>query len=320
VPPAPSPHDKLFRLALADNRAVFAELRAVLPTTLAERLEPDSLEQLPGSFLDESLRASSSDLLFSARLAGEPALVYFLFEHKSEVDRTALLQLLRYMLRIWEKHGLSASSYLPPILPILVHHSNTGWTTSTRFESLFAPEVLPLLGAHLPSFEVLLDDLSHKDDAELRARMLTAFATLAFFFLRDGRRGDLVVTNLPSWGDLLQQLFDGPGGQRALLQLLSYISSVVPDLAPEKVSESLERALPERTNIMSTLAEKWLEEGELKGKEKGRREVVKRQLCLKFGGLAKAVEEKLDQAKDAELDLFAERVLTATTLEQIFDN
>jgi len=150
--------------------------------------------------------------------------------------------------------------------------------------------------------------------------MLTAFATLAFLFLRDGRQGDLVVTKLPSWGDLLQQLFDGPGGQRALLQLLSYISAVVPDLAPEKVSESLERALPERTNIMSTLAEKWLEEGELKGKEKGRRELLKRQICLKFGSLTKAVEERLDQAENTELDLFAERVLTATTLEQVFGN
>ncbi len=194
MPPAPSPHDKLFRLALADKRTVLAELRAVLPTALAERLEPNSLEQLPGSFIDENLRASSSDLLFSAKLAGESALSYFLFEHKSETARTALLQ------------------------------------------------------------------------------------------------------------------------------LLSYISTVVPDLAPEKVSESLERALPERTNIMSTLAEKWLEEGERKGKEKGRRELVKRQLCLKFGSLVPAVEQKLDQASDAELDLVAERVLTATTLEQIFDN
>ncbi len=316
MPPAPSPHDKLFRLALADNRAVLAELRAVLPKGLAERFEPDSLEQLPGSFIDESLRGTLSDLLFSAKLGHEPVLVYFLFEHKSETDRRALLQLLRYMLQIWEKHGLAASSYLPPILPILVHHSNTGWTTSTRFESLFAPELLPLLGDHLPRFEVLLDDLSHKDDRELRARMLTDFATLAFLFLRDGRRGDLVVTSLPSWGDLLRQLFDGPGGQRALLQLLSYISSVVPDLAPEKVSESLERALPERTNIVSTLAEQWLEQG----KEKGRRELVKRQLCLRFGSLTQAVEEKLDQAKDAELELFAERVLSATTIEQIFDN
>ncbi len=315
--PAPSPHDKLFRLALADTRAVLAELRAVLPKGLAERLEPESLEQLPGSFIDESLRASSSDLLFSARLAGEPLLIYFLFEHKSEVDRTALLQLLRYMVRIWEKHGVTASSALPPIVPILVHHSHTGWTASTRFESLFAPELLPLLGAHLPSFEVLLDDLSHKDDAELRARMLTAFATLAFFFLRDGRRGERVVDNLPLWSDLLQAVFDGPGGRRALLQLLSYISSVVPDVSPEKVSDSLERALPERTNIMTTLAERWFEEGKEKGIEKGRRDLLKRLLRLKFGNLAPELERRLDEAKDAELELFAERVLTATRIDEV---
>ena len=70
----------------------------------------DTLQLETGSFVDADLREKFSDLLFSVELKSIPAdavskqaLVYFLFEHKSQSDPLTVLQMLSYMVRIWEK-------------------------------------------------------------------------------------------------------------------------------------------------------------------------------------------------------------------------
>ena len=52
------------------------------------------------------------------------------------------------------------------------------------------------------------------------------------------------------------------------------------------------------------------------GKTEGRVEIVLKQLALRFGPLADAVQARLSSAPDAHLDAVAERILTAQTLEE----
>jgi hypothetical protein len=52
------------------------------------------------------------------------------------------------------------------------------------------------------------------------------------------------------------------------------------------------------------------------GKAEGRVELVLRQLELRFGPLTEAVQARVHNAQDAQLDTVAERVLTAQTLEE----
>ena len=61
---------------------------------------------------------------------------------------------------------------LPAILPIVVHHSATGWTAPVAFEDMLDAdaELLDALGPYVPRFRFLLDDLSTQTDADLRAR------------------------------------------------------------------------------------------------------------------------------------------------------
>jgi predicted transposase YdaD len=107
-------HDKLFKSALADPADAVMELRAVLPPALASQLDFSTLTPLPGTFVDEAMRGSQADLLFSVRRANDELLLYVLMEHKSEVDRWTLLQLLRYMVRIWEQYVAQTSSPSAP--------------------------------------------------------------------------------------------------------------------------------------------------------------------------------------------------------------
>ena len=63
-----------------------------------------SLRRAAGSFIDQELRGSASDLLFEVRSAAAAPRqwLYLLFEHQSQPDRWMALRLLRYCCRIWE--------------------------------------------------------------------------------------------------------------------------------------------------------------------------------------------------------------------------
>ena len=65
-----------------------------------------------------------------------------------------------------------------------------------------------------------------------------------------------------------------------------------------------------------------MEQGEARGEERGRlrglRDTVARQLTLRFGPLNAATQQKLEQASPEQLDRWADALLTASTLEEVF--
>jgi flagellar biosynthesis/type III secretory pathway protein FliH len=62
--------------------------------------------------------------------------------------------------------------------------------------------------------------------------------------------------------------------------------------------------------------EKGREEGRQEGREQGLRTVVLRQLELRFGPLPPWAQTRLESADSNQLGQLAERVLTASTLEE----
>ena len=101
-----TPHDSLFRALVSDPERAAALVRDHLPGRIAGLLADSMPVPVDGSFVDEALRGSQSDMLFEVELAsGDPAFVYVLAEHKSHADPGTPLQLARYMLRIWERHA-----------------------------------------------------------------------------------------------------------------------------------------------------------------------------------------------------------------------
>jgi hypothetical protein len=65
---------------------------------------------------------------------------------------------------------------------------------------------------------------------------------------------------------------------------------------------------------LMTAAEKLTEEVRKQALAQGRAEIVLKQLSLRFGPLPEAATQRIQSASIAELDVLAERVLTAGTL------
>ncbi len=85
----PTPHNNFFQYAFSHPAASRNLIELHLPADLVQILDLDSLELQKDSFVDDELRDSYSDMLYSIRLLGQDGepiegQVYLLLEHKSQ--------------------------------------------------------------------------------------------------------------------------------------------------------------------------------------------------------------------------------------------
>lgn len=107
---------------------------------------------------------------------------------------------------------------LPLILPIVLHHSERGWSGPTEALPLFGEPARrhPELAEWLPRFKFMVHDLSNKTDEDLRESVPDRASLLAMWALRDGRRGDKMYR----WEPVIV-LSDEPGPKGHGEQLLA---------------------------------------------------------------------------------------------------
>jgi predicted transposase/invertase (TIGR01784 family) len=160
--PLHQPHDKLVKSTFSDPDNARAFLEANLPRKLTRRIDWNTLALVSGSFIDPEFAATSSDLLFTAKIDGQPAFFYILFEHQNQEDPLIGLRLLTYMVRIWNDYlrNNPGATKLPPILPLVLAQDNKPWKSSTRFADLIdIPEGAGEMKKHIPDFEFQLVEL-----------------------------------------------------------------------------------------------------------------------------------------------------------------
>ena len=164
----------------------------MLPPALSAQVDWDSLEVCSGSYVDSELAQAHSDVLYSVRIGGRPALIYVLLEHQSTVDRLMPFRCLKYQVRIWDDWLADHpdAAHLPVIVPIVVHHSAGGWHAATAIEELFdlGESARSALGEHLLRMRFVLDDVSGLGNEALRARAMSAFGRVVLWSLRGRRR------------------------------------------------------------------------------------------------------------------------------------
>ena len=139
------PHDRLFRAVFSDAGEAASLLQATLPDTVRDNFDWRTLTLVEGTFIDEDLRESQSDLLYEVEHVdtGQPVSMYLLFEHQSSADPWIRLRLLRYYCRIWEADRRNDPNRreLRPIVPVVFYQGTRGWNYSTEFSDLFPESV-----------------------------------------------------------------------------------------------------------------------------------------------------------------------------------
>lgn len=308
------PHDKLFRRIVGEPAQARELLRSILPQAVVAAIDWDSLAGVDGSFVDEALREHHTDLLFTA---SGPVLLYVLFEHKSDDDPMTAFQLLRYIVRIWERHMQQKPQprTLPPVLPVVLHHGDAPWHGARRLGELIELGGLPPAVERLqPELTFVLDDLALCSEADLGDRMLSAVSTLALLCLQHlrGCEADEALGRIERWQGLFRLLLDQAGGQVGLSTLIYYVLKTVPAVR-KRLDPMIHKMLDHRADAaMRTAADEIAEEAE----QKAYARTLRRLLEQKFGRLPDGVIARIGAASTTELERLLDQVLTANTLEE----
>jgi hypothetical protein len=183
---------------------------------------------------------------------------------------------------------------------------------------------IPELARFTPRFEFLLDDIGRATDADIRARMLNAFGMLALLFLRDVRATERFLLRFPLWIDPLRSLQRVDSGRDALMVLFRYVSMVADQLGLQRFQQIVHQVLPEAQDSLMTIAEEMrqlgLKQGLQQGLHQGQRMLLLELLRTKFGTVEEQVIQRLEAADESELKRFAQRILTAGTVSEVFSS
>jgi putative YhgA-like transposase len=321
------PHDALFKSAFEAPADAAALLRELLPAVFGELIAWDTLHGESGSFVDDpALADQHSDLLFSARLRTDATeLIHVLLEHQSTADPAMPLRTLSYRTRVWNRcRKERPDAWLPPILAVLVSHVPGGWTSSCTLDDMFDPRVrvIPGLAATIPQSPLIIDDLAHLSNEDLRARSLGAFQKLALWLLRDARSARRLLDSFDTWIETFAEAERTPAGIDATTTLLTYMFRVIDPVHHDQLRAKIKKLGRHAEEIAMTIAEQWYEEGIAKGREEGRIAALRSQLTAKFGSLAldAAYEARLQAATSAAVDRYLRRVLVADSLAAVFED
>ena len=329
VPEISHVHDRFFKTALGRTEVAADFLAHYLPREISREMDLTSLEPRQGSFVDPDMREHMTDLLFRVRLhSGDEAHVYVLFEHKSAPDRLVALQLLRYLVCIWDE-ARRRGEKLTPVIPLVFYHGRERWTVASEFEALY--EGPAVLRQYWPAFRYELVDLSLHSQTEIKGELLLR---VILGVMRNIHSGEL-DTRLPEIVALLSDLADRETALECLAAVLRYVAGASDKVTTADLERAVAAALPVAGGeVMPTLAEQWIEEGRQEGRQEGREEGLEQGLLkgtrrgllagmgpaleLKFGSDGVALLSELHEIEDVDvLRKVADAIRTARTVEDL---
>jgi hypothetical protein len=321
-----NPHDAFFHYIFSQPANAADLARGALPPVVAAMVDWTSLAVCDGKLTDGASEGAHADLLFTADILGTRCFLFLLLEHKSHADPQTAFQMLRYIVRIWERHRAVApqSALLPPVLPIVVHHGAAPWNGADTVRALVDVTRWPRAAANAvlarqPDLRLTIDDLAAQSEAQLAARVSSLLGKCALLCMQHlrGAPPDAAAAALLRWRALLAALWHAPHGQAAFLALVHYIVMIV-DLDRSRLREIFRIIEPMTEDTMIYYEGRIPREAAAKGRQEGRAELLLRLLHARFGPPPADVAERVRAAAHDEIDAWSIRLLDAKCIDDVF--
>lgn len=260
-----NPHDNFVRESFGRIEIARDFIRNYAPPELIAQIDLDTLESVDGTFVDQDLQISQSDMLFRVNsLLGE-LLLYFLFEHKSFGDYASPLQLLRYIVRVWEKEPKpTAKRKLTPILPFIIYHGESRWHVSPQFSDTV--QSVTGLQQFTPNFEYIVLDLSPKSDAEIRGTILLRLFLSILNIALDPQSAH----KLPNSIILINELLRQNNALDYIKTVLNYLAKGARYLEHDELVQIYTKHSADHGDFIMSIAQQWIDQGKEIGKEIGK--------------------------------------------------
>ena len=116
------------------NKETFTNIEAVrsfikefIPKEVSGNIDLRTLKLDNNTYIDENFDDFHSDLVYNCTYKGKSKLrISLLFEHKSNKSKYPHIQLLKYLMKIWET-DIKQNLDLHPVIPIVIFHGNQEW-------------------------------------------------------------------------------------------------------------------------------------------------------------------------------------------------
>ena len=267
-----SPHDAVFKHILSHRATARDFLLIHLPEHLRMLYDLRTLQLESGSFIEEDLRASHSDILYSLKTQTGEGYIYVLIEHQSSPDRHMAFRLMRYAIAAMQRHLDKGHHQLPLVIPLLFYHGKTSpCPHSMRWLDGFSQ---PEVAERLYSQNFQLVDITTIPDEQLIQHRRVAMLELLQKHIR--QRDMMEISE-----QLVSILSLGYTNRRQFKTLLNYMIQAGNAADPVAFLRKLAQKVPLKPhketlmNIAQFLEERGRKQGVLQGMkagiEKGRR-------------------------------------------------
>jgi predicted transposase YdaD len=269
-----NPHDKIFKEVMGNVETAKSFVENYLPKEIIEVIDFENLEPEKDSFIDKKLQDLYSDILFKTKINNSEAYLYFLFEHKSYIDKMTGVQLLKYIIAIWEqKVYKEKKAKLPIIIPILIYHGKSRWSEGCNLRHHIEgyKDLSENIKKYIPDYNFNIYDFSDSGEIEIKGnfKLMVYLKIIGKTFIENHQR---YVKLMKVIFEMFEQLDEKEREERYFETILTYILSIRDDVSLEDIKKVVQEVSYERGETVMTAAEKLRTEGMQVGMEKGRQE------------------------------------------------
>ncbi len=265
IPKTPSPHDQFFKGMFSKPEIAIGYIRNFLPKEIWQDLQLDQLTLDGTSYITHELKAYFSDLVWQCPYLDTEINIAFLFEHKTYQPKFVHVQLLRYMMQMWEQDIKEKRKYLRPVIPVIVYQGSKKWKIRSMEE--YFPNLEKQMKKYLPIFGYELNDLQRipEDDIlKLESKKLTlALYSMAHYrsFLRNIETLDRIF--------FLFDRFENTEENTNFVNMILVYLMKTNHIKTEEMKEILEKSKSKSIRRAKTTYEMFVDEGIKIGMEKG---------------------------------------------------
>jgi predicted transposase/invertase (TIGR01784 family) len=278
------PHDHAFGVIGRDKQNMTDFIRGSFPLEIIEKLALETLHLENDTYLDDKLKDFSSDLVYTCDYnckKGEPKKIkiVLLFEHKSATAQYIHLQLLRYLLEIWQQQLKQQKAdkkknketkklgKLLPVIAVVFYHGAKKWEIRGFYD--YFEEMDKQLYRFIPAFDYLPVDLNNYNDEEItELRFRRTLNRLLLFVMKHIHETGYLRKNLEKILKIWHYYNNEQDDENILKTVLMYIYSAT-DITPAEITKEAERITSKGSKIAMTTAEVLIKQGIERGMERG---------------------------------------------------
>ena len=310
-----NPHDKFFKETFSLRENVIDFLEGTFPQEILKKLDLSTLTQDNNSYVDEELKEHFSDIVYTCFCKDKELKITLLFEHKSYAVTCPYLQMMKYLLRIWEANSKQRERLIP-VIPVILYHGKESWKVR-RFSDYFEG-IDEVFFRFIPEFDYLLTDLTGYSNEEIKDRVFRRVSLqITMLLMRNIYNEKCLEDKLKGFFEIGRQYFEEEEGLKFLESIIRYLYNAS-EITVERVIDTLKEVSEEGGKLSMTIAAKLIEKGKIEGKIEGRMEGEREgERKGRIEGLKEAIEIGLELKYGVEGLKLLERIKKIVAIEKL---